>query len=71
MNQFELFVDDDRYRVPTLTFVMVTDTHRALEIAEGLMGESPHHHGVEVCQRGRRLFGIGSCATKPEAHPSL
>lgn len=62
MTQFELYLDDDRRRGPTLTFVVLTDGDVAHRVAQRLLTESPHHRGVEVCSMGLRVFGLGSCA---------
>jgi hypothetical protein len=37
---------------------------RARQIAERMHAESEHHHGVEVCEKGVRLFGLGSFALR-------
>lgn len=64
---FEIFVDDDRYAVPTLHLVPVEGEAVALKIARRLLAESPHHLGVELCQDGRRLVGLGSLACRRAA----
>jgi len=64
---FEIFVDDDRYAVPTLHLIPAEDEAIALRVARRLLEESPHHLGVEVCFDGRRLTGIGSFATRRAA----
>jgi hypothetical protein len=56
MHTFELFIEDDRYTVPTLEFVMVRDVARARELASERMFASSHHTGIEVRHCGRRLF---------------
>ena len=63
MKDFQLFIDDDRYSVPTVQIIIVESEDRAREIAQQMMGESRHHLGVEVCEQGRRLFGLGSYST--------
>ncbi len=62
IRQFQLFVDDDRYTVPSVRFLSARDIVSALAVADRLIDESSHHRGVEVCENGRRLFGLGSCA---------
>jgi hypothetical protein len=67
---FELYLDDDRYAVPTLKLVPADDQAGALQAAWRLMDESAHHRGVEVCLDGERLAGLGSFAARqvpPEA----
>ena len=61
---FEIFIDDDRYAVPTLYLVTAPDEARALTLAERMVAESPHHLGAELCLDGRRLAGIGSFAMR-------
>ena len=69
---FEIFVDDDRYAVPTLHLVTAEDEAGAVAIAEGMVAESPHHLGAELCLDGRRIAGVGSFARRqlPPGAPS-
>ena len=60
---FELFVDDDRYAVPTLHLIFAWSGVAALEIADGVLRESAHHLGAELRQGGEKLAGLGSFAT--------
>jgi hypothetical protein len=64
---FELYVDDDRYAVPTLHLIFAWSRVAALEIADGLLRESEHHLGAELRQGGEKLAGLGSFAT---LHPA-
>lgn len=57
---FEIFVDDDRYAVPTLHLVAADDVAAAFAIAQRMVAESPHHLGAELCLDGQRLAGVGS-----------
>ena len=59
---FELYVDDDRYRVPTLRFLRAMNEAQARHIAAQLFRESPHHLGVEVRLRDRRVDALGTFA---------
>jgi hypothetical protein len=61
---FELFLDDDRYAVPTFHLVVSEDVGGVLNTAQRLLEESDHHRGVEVCRGGERLDGLGSFATR-------
>jgi hypothetical protein len=61
---FEIYVDDDRYAVPTLHLVVAYDESMATTIAERLVAESPHHLGAELCLEGRRVAGLGSFAVR-------
>jgi hypothetical protein len=64
---FEVYVDDDRYAVPTLHLVPAENESMALKVAQRLLAESPHHLGVELCLEGRRLTGLGSFANRRAA----
>jgi hypothetical protein len=48
MQTFELFIEDDRYTVPTLEFVQVRDVERARQLAAERLLISVHHRSVEV-----------------------
>lgn len=55
MRAFELFIEDDRYTVPTLDIVTAHDAARALALAKERLEASPHHLGVEICEGERVL----------------
>lgn len=57
---FELYVDDDRYSVPTLHLITAWDSEDAVAVAEARLADSPHHRGVELWQSGRRLLALGA-----------
>lgn len=57
---FELYVDDDRYSVPTLHLITAWDAEAATAVAEARLAESGHHRGVELWQSGRRLLVLGA-----------
>jgi hypothetical protein len=57
---YELYLDDDRYAVPTLHLIPARDEARAVEIASRLLAESPHHRGAELCQGGERIAVLGA-----------
>ena len=61
---FELYVDDDRYGVPTLHLITADDEPAALDVAWRVLSESLHHRGAELRQGDRRLTGLGSFATR-------
>jgi hypothetical protein len=61
---FEIYVDDDRYAVPTLHLIVADDPAMAFSAAERLLADSPHHLGAEICLDGRRVGGLGSYATR-------
>ena len=61
MSSFEIFVDDDRYSVPSLYLITASDRERAKAIAERIWRESVHHRGVELRREGELVFGYGTC----------
>ena len=67
---FEIFVDDDRYAVPTLHLIPAEDEAIALRVARLLLEESPHHLGVELCLDGQRLTGLGTFSIRRASVPS-
>jgi hypothetical protein len=56
LRTFQLFIDDDRYSVPTLQLFESEDEAAARARARELLAESAHHRGVEVCENGVSLF---------------
>jgi len=64
MPLYHFFIDDDRYEAPVELEVRVGSEPRARQLAERSLAQSPHHLGVEVCEDGARLFGLGSFATR-------
>jgi hypothetical protein len=63
MTTFEVYVDDDRYAVPSLYLVTARGEARGRAMAEALWRESDHHRGVELRLHGERLYGVGSMAS--------
>ena len=59
MRTFSCFITDDRYTVPTLTFLLVADEKLAREMALRRLLESPHHRNVEVLENGQCIFERG------------
>lgn len=51
-----LFVEDDRYSVPTLSIVPVADVARARALAERALRASPHHLRAEARREDELLF---------------
>ena len=62
MPDFEVFIDDDRYSVPSLYLITAQGEARARARAEELLHASDHHQGVELRQNGERIFALGSFA---------
>jgi hypothetical protein len=58
MRTFSCFITDDRYSVPTLSFLVASDAQQAREAAERRLLESPHYRGVEVVEDGRPIYAI-------------
>jgi hypothetical protein len=71
VRDFELYIDDDRYRTPTLIFVHMSDEDRVREFAAAKLGEDKRHRGVEVRENGVRLFGLGTLADPPGSTPPV
>ena len=67
MADYEVFVDDDRYKVPSLYLITAGSEMRARAIADELWRTSLHHRGVELRREGERLIGLGSFAQATSA----
>ena len=70
MADYEVYVDDNRYQVPSLYLISAGDEARARAIADELWRSSTHHRGVELRKDGERLLGLGSLAiptVRPDA----
>ena len=67
IRDFQFFITDSRYTVPTLAFVTAEDEHYALEQAIRVLGESPNHLSVEVREGDALLFTL---AANPEQPPA-
>lgn len=59
MRTFSCFLTDDRYSIPTLSFLLVGDARLARELALRRLLESPHHRSIEVLEGGERVFARG------------
>lgn len=66
MPDFEIFVDDDRYSVPSLYLITAPSEARARLTAEDVWRSSDHHLGVELRCDGARVCAFGTLAI--EAH---
>jgi hypothetical protein len=60
MQDFQLYIDDDRYTVVSLRLIEVSSAERALELAEKALAESSHHQGAELYHGDERLWSIGT-----------
>ena len=52
---YTLYIDDDRYRVPTLLSEELVDDTRALAYIGQLFGKSPHYLAIEVWDGERQV----------------
>ncbi len=59
MADFQVFIVDDRYVVPTLRIVQAPNAAKAIQIAKGIFDESLHHLGVELYKDDRCIMVIG------------
>jgi hypothetical protein len=71
MSDYEVYVDDDRYKVPSLYLITANSELRARAIADELWRSSQHHQGVELRRDGERLVGLGSLANHDGADATL
>jgi hypothetical protein len=60
MADFEVYIDDDRYSVPSLYLITALSDAGAQAAAEDLWRSSEHHQGVELRCDGERVFGAGT-----------
>ena len=60
---FQLFIDDDRYAVPTLRILAVRNAARARALARQAMADCPHHLGVELYDEEQRVLALGTLRT--------
>ena len=74
MADYEVYIDDNRYQVPSLYLISAGDEARAHAIANDLWRSSAHHRGVELRKDGERLLGLGTLAApvhRPEGAQGL
>ncbi len=62
-------MEDDRYGTPTLIFIQMKDEQRVREFAQQKLEEDKRHRGIEVREKGVRLFGLGTLADLPADCP--
>jgi hypothetical protein len=60
MADFEVYIDDDRYSVPSLYLITAQNDAKARLAAQELLHSSDHHQGVELRRDGERIYGLGS-----------
>ena len=66
---FEIYVEDDRYAVPTLRLLVADDHLSAHELAAKVLHESAHHTAVEVRVGDRRVAALRACASRASRRP--
>lgn len=62
---FEIYIDDTRYSVPSLYLVSAAGEARARAIATEMLHSSEYHQGVEVRCDGQSIFALGTLAMSP------
>ena len=62
MADFEVYIDDDRYSVPSLYLITASSDTRARAVVEDLWRSSGHHLGAELRRDGERVAVFGSLA---------
>jgi hypothetical protein len=67
VRDFQFFITDDRYSLPTLRIVQAVSAVRASEMAERMFAEGPHHLGVEVYEDSLRVFATGETRQPDES----
>ena len=67
MLDFEVYVDDVRYAVPSLYLITAADEARARAAAADMLHASDHHQGVELRRGGKMIYAVGSLALPARA----
>ena len=62
MPDFEVYVDDSRYAVPSLYLISAHSIARARAMAEEVWRGSEHHLGVELRHNGERVAALAAPA---------
>ena len=50
---YTIYIEDDRYSVPTIDILMADDDAHARILAQGRLISSPHYQSAEVCEDER------------------
>ncbi len=58
MQTYEIYIEDSRYSVPTLVFILAGSDTRAKARAAELLGQSPCHSSVDIWKAGRLLSTV-------------
>lgn len=62
MTDFEVYIDDARYSMPSLYLISAPSEARARAMAEGMLAASDLHQGVELRRDGETIYALGSFA---------
>jgi hypothetical protein len=65
MHTYACFITDDRYTVPTLSFLIADNPKAAKTLARDRLMESPHHRRIEVVENGRRIYACENGGAAP------
>jgi hypothetical protein len=55
---YTIYIEDDRYSVPTIDILLADDDQHAKVLAEGRLISSPHYTAVEVWQDERVVCAL-------------
>lgn len=58
MRTFTFLIQDDRYTVPTVAFVVARDEPEARTLANERLTDSRHHRSIEVSEGEIVLFSV-------------
>jgi hypothetical protein len=64
MIDFEIYVDDARYSVPSLYLVSAANEARGRAIAAEMLHACDNHQGVELRRDGETIYVLGSFAAQ-------
>jgi hypothetical protein len=67
MIDFEIYVDDARYSVPSFYLISAGNEARARAIATEMLHACDHHQGVELRRDGETIYTLGSFAAQGRA----
>jgi hypothetical protein len=67
---FQLYIHDDRYRVPNLAIVNARNRDGARELAATRLLESRHHTAVDVYEGEDLLFSVTSGPSRAPLRPT-
>ncbi|HZZ87886.1 MAG TPA: hypothetical protein VFE13_06070 [Caulobacteraceae bacterium] len=68
MADFEVYMDDDRYSVPSLYLISADCVADARVVAQRMLDASDHHLGVELRRDGLCVYALGTLAAPARSH---